>query len=166
MEHQEFLRTISEVAITLTGFIGIVAALKIEASEWSARTIMQFSTLLRASVAASLLSFVPYLVFQFVGDASIAWRLSAMVFCLVMGLNIGLFIKDTKGVKLSGMQAALLYFGMVVCVAVFLSVFNVLNPASMFLVGVVWQIMVGVNNFAQLLISDIRTADKIKEIQT
>lgn len=166
MEHQEFLRTISEVAITLTGFIGIVAALKIDASDWSARTIMQFSALLRASISASLLSFLPYLLFQFIGIEDLTWRISAFVLATVMALNIFLFSRDTRENTLTGLQRFLLYGGFIVMAAVYLSVLNILSASSMFLVGVVWQIAVGVNNFALLLISDIRNPEQIKNIQS
>lgn len=166
MEHEEFLRTISEVAITLSGFIGIVAALKIESSDWSARTVMQFSTLLRASISACLLSFMPYLLYQFIGIEELTWSLSALVLVAVMAFNIVLFLRDTRDVKLAKIQFGLLLGGIAVMFAVFLSVFDVFRASNLFLFGLVWQIMVGVNNFAQLLMSDVRNIDQIKNIQS
>jgi hypothetical protein len=166
MEHQEFLRTISEVAITLTGFIGIVVALKFGSSDWSSRTIMQFSALLRASIAASLLSFVPYLLFQATGLEELSWRLSAALLASVMALNIALFVRDTKGNKLTGIQGVMFIGGFLMLTVVILSVFKVLDSSTVFLFGVVWQITVGVNNFALLLISDIRNPEQIRKIQS
>ncbi|MDD9888869.1 MAG: hypothetical protein OXU30_00835, partial [Gammaproteobacteria bacterium] len=151
MEHQEYLRTISEVAITLTGFMGIVAAIKIDVSEWSVQTIAQFSTLLRASISASLLAFVPYLLFQFIGDENLTWRISAALFAVVMATNLFLFLRDSGGNYASLIQRLMFLVGPVILAAVLLSVFTEIDSGAMFLVGVTWQIIVGLNNFALLL---------------
>ncbi len=164
MEHQEYLRTISEVAITLTGFMGIVAALKIDASEWTGKTILQFNALLRASISASLLSFVPYLLYQFLGNEDLAWKIAAATFSVVMALNLYQFVRGTKGGYFSRLQQVLFFIGFGVLLAVILSVFGVIAASSMFLLGVTWQICVGLNNFALLLTSDIRTPEKLAEV--
>lgn len=164
MEHQEFLRTVAEVAITLTGFTGIVAAFKMGNITWTKRTLTQFGVLVRSTVSACLMSFVPYLLSLFIESEAVVWQIAAGVLGSIITINLFWFKGQFAGLQVASIHKVLYVGALLVIAALFLSAIGVLQANKIFLIGIFWQLFIGVNNFVLLVRSDIQQLQSDEEI--
>ncbi|MDA1369627.1 MAG: hypothetical protein O2971_02550 [Proteobacteria bacterium] len=164
MEHQEFLRTVAEVAITLTGFTGIVAAFKMGNITWTKRTLTQFGVLVRSTVSACLMSFVPYLLSLFIESENVVWQIATGVLGSIITINLFWFKGQFAGLQVASIHKALYVGGLLVIAALLLSAIGVLQANKIFLIGIFWQLFIGVNNFVLLVRSDIQQLQSDEEI--
>lgn len=75
MEAFETLRSLSEVAVALTGFTGIVAVLGRRAGgQWGPLEWLRLRMLLETSLAVVFLSLIPILIGQLAGVRPAVWR--------------------------------------------------------------------------------------------
>ena len=151
MEHQEYLSVVSEIAVALAGFTGIVGAFKHRGSNWSAEELGNLATLLRASIAALFLSLLPYLLHQLLTDSEIAWRAAAATLSFVMGSNIYRFIRGAGSKLEKPSEKAMHAIAYLMVLTNAAAVFGFLPANKTFLVAVTYQLIVATFNFSLLI---------------
>lgn len=158
MEHQAFLAIISEVAATFAGFTGIVAVFRFRDAQWKSVELVQFVTMLRASLSALFLSLLPYLLFMLIDNADYAWRAGCLIVTVVMGLNIYMFAVRGGAYRMVTIHKIMFPLGILVAAANAVAVFDLLPANEVFLISVTWQLFVAANNFIILIMSDFSAA--------
>lgn len=159
MEHQAFLAIISEVAATFAGFTGIVAVFRFRDAQWKSVELVQFVTMLRASLSALFLSLLPYLLFMLIDNTDFAWRTGCLIVTVVMGLNIYLFAVRGGTYRMVTIHNKIMFpLGILVVAANAVAVFDLLPANEVFLISVTWQLFVAANNFIILIMSDFSAA--------
>ncbi len=155
MEHQAFLAVISEVAAAFAGFTGIVAVFRFRSGQWRAAELVQFATMLRASLSALFLSLLPYLLFVLIDNADYAWRTGCLIVTVVMALNIYSFAVRGGAYRMATILKIMFPLGILVAASNAVAVFDLLPANEVFLIAVTWQLFVAANNFIILIMSDV-----------
>jgi len=97
MEGSDVLQTIAEVAIALTGFTGIVAALRGQTVEsLSSFILFRFRVLLIASLVALGLALLPFLFHYLGASPPVTWSVCSAVVAVVM---VPLTIHDARAYR-------------------------------------------------------------------
>ena len=153
MEHEAILSTISQVAVGLTGFTGVVAVLgHRNQGSWTPEERLQLRTLVETSLTALFSSFAPSVFFMMFASESSAWR-GANLFLGVLHLsNLTAFLLRARTAKPTPSQRALLSLGVATIGAHFLASMAFLPwYALIFLLGLLQQIFIATLNFVLLL---------------
>jgi hypothetical protein len=94
VESFESLDTIAEVAVTLAGFAGMIAALAGASHQGlPRRQRIAFWLVLATSLATLILSFLPRVLFNFGLSEPTSWRICCGVLALVNFVTLGLLIR-------------------------------------------------------------------------
>ncbi len=97
MEGSEILQTIAEVAIALTGFTGIVVALRSRTDEpLSGYALVRFRILLLASLAAVAFALLPFLCHHLGAPPSATWSICSAAVASIM---VPIVIHDTRAFR-------------------------------------------------------------------
>ena len=153
------LGSIIEVAITLAGFSGIVAAMgRRGAGQWSSADQLLLRILLMSSGVAILFAFLPFILIDML-ESSLMWRLLSGV--LVLWL-IALAIIRMRQAAALGIRRVYglhyLYFVCLTLVLISLLAFNAiwLGSPSLYLLGVLWQVTIAFVTFVTMLLNSWR----------
>ncbi|MCP5349196.1 MAG: hypothetical protein R3F41_13900 [Gammaproteobacteria bacterium] len=153
LEHQEFLSTVSQIAVALVGFTGIVAAFRYRTDLWSAEERTMFRTMLRAAVSALFLSLVPYLLSIYLTDSELMWRLSSGLIAIVMATNIYASAQHGLGLlRVSWLHTLLFPAGTVIMIANLVAFAGLLPADNIAVSSLVWQLLVATHNFISLIL--------------
>jgi len=151
--HEILLQTIGTVAVSLTGFSGIVAVVGREGhGPWSPAERLQFRTLVEPSLIALFGSFLP-------GTFELAWQSEALVWRSSNGALAALglagsaaFIARSRSAGATTGQWILLMLSFLAIGAMALAAFGVLEQYELvFVVSLVLALAVAAYNFLLLL---------------
>ncbi|MBW2292079.1 MAG: hypothetical protein JRG89_09240 [Deltaproteobacteria bacterium] len=156
MEHLDTLHTIAEIAVALAGFTGIVTIFSSRSGHWPPAEVLRLRTLLRASLSALFLCFVPIL-FSFLTPAPAqVWKASCLVIAAVMSINLVVFWSRSRPNHIRAIQKATLVGGFsVVIVLISASLGAAPDPALVVLFALLWQLFIAAQNFVLLLVAGI-----------
>lgn len=156
MEIQDAVLTIAEIAVALAGFTGIVIIFGARKDSWSHDEVLRLRTLLRSSLSALFLSFVPVIALNLELASVGAWELSALVIGSLMIVNLVVFHFRGRGTTLPWTQRAYYVGGWSVAGALVAASFgSLLKPDVMVLLGLLWQLFIATQNFILLLIGGV-----------
>ena len=122
MESFESLDTIAEVAATLAGFAGLIAALAGASHQGlPPRQRIAFWLVLANSLATLILSFLPRVLFNFGLSEPTSWRICCGVLALVNFATLGLVIRVHRSLLAQGIptQFATAYVVLLPAIGVF-----------------------------------------------
>jgi len=103
VESFESLDTIAEVAVTLAGFAGLIAALAGASHQGlPRRQRIAFWLVLATSLATLILSFLPRVLFNFGVSEPTSWRICCGVLALVNFAGLGLLIRVHRSLLAQG----------------------------------------------------------------
>lgn len=160
MEIQDAVLTIAEIAVALAGFTGIVIIFGGRKDHWSQEEVLRLRTLLRSSLSALFLSFVPVVALNLELASVGAWELSALVIGSFMAVNLVVFALRGRRSTLHWTQRAYYLVGWLVAGALFTASVGVLpKPEVAVLLGLLWQLFVASQNFVLLLIAGVGVRD-------
>ncbi len=147
MESFESRNTIAEVAVTLAGFAGLIAALAGASHQGlPPRQRIAFWLVLATSLATLILSFLPRVLFNFGLSEPTSWRICCGVLALVNFATLGLVIRVHRSLLAQGIptQFATAYvvlptpFGVFALLALATAVgIAPLDPYALFYAGLV-----------------------------
>jgi hypothetical protein len=105
VESFESLDTIAEVAVTLAGFAGLIAALAgASHQDLPPRQRIAFWLVLATSLATLILSFLPRALFNFGLSEPTSWRICCGVLALVNFATLGLVIRVHRSLLAQGIS--------------------------------------------------------------
>lgn len=147
MQSFESLDTIAEVAVTLAGFAGLIAALAgVSHQGLPPRQQIAFWLVIGSSLATLMLSFIPRVLFNFGLSEPTSWRICCGVLALVNFATLGLIIRVHRSLLAQGIptQFATAYvvlptpFGIFALLALATAVgIAPLDPYALFYAGLV-----------------------------
>ena len=154
----EVLVGIAALALTLTGFSGLVAVLSTRGAEqWTQGERIQFFELITISLAVTFLAFVPILALTFLSN-ELALQVSNGVIaaghalCLVRGVSRVARSRDARYSYGLAVFIAIPLTGLAIIAAGIGSSLNVISAQSLtILLNLLWMLFVAVVNFVQLL---------------
>jgi hypothetical protein len=155
MESQNLLQSISEVAVTLAGFSGVVAVLgHRDRGSWSAAELLQLRTLVEPSLIALFGSLFPgTLQLADVPDAW-CWRIANAVLGVLGTLGLAAFILRSRAVRTTPGQRVLLVLTVPAIGANLLTSAGVLEQQELFfVVSLLLALAIAAYNFLLLLFS-------------
>lgn len=158
LEILDTLQNLAEVGVAITGFAGIVAAVAHSSSGgWSERDSRNFVALVRWSLGATFLAYLPVLIFSLDGRVPAPWRVSNAVFATFHGY---VFLQTFRGVrgghmKLDRTAIALLSIGALVMSAEVAAAAGPLASIapSVYLTATVWFLFIAAQRFLTLVTS-------------
>ena len=153
MEHQDFLATLSEIAVAYVGFTGIVAAFRYRTDQWTQVERAFFKVMLRAGVSALFISLLPYLLHLFVSDPAWVWRLSSALVAVVMLINItASFREGVATFKIKNIRTLFFICGTLAVLANIVAFSGFFPADKVLLATLVFQLMVATYNFISLIL--------------
>ena len=157
------MQTISELAVALVGFSGIVVTFD-RRKNWDKKEIRNFFVMMRASLGAMFLSFSPY-VMAFFFDTDISWRICSGIVFLVIASNLYYSLWENRGVGSTGFQRAMGPIGILMAIANLLAVIGLIPRADIAVVcALIMQLGVGTHNFLILLVTNLDSNIDSEEI--
>jgi uncharacterized membrane protein SirB2 len=153
VEHLEVIRIIPEIAITLTGFTGIVFALSHRKAEaWKREDWLKVYAMTAPPLTAFFCAFAPDVFSTLTSDSNTIWRLSNTTLGAIHLGNMLPFLTKMRTTPTTKGQRALLLTGIALVIAHFLAAGGY-NPwlAFTFTIGLIQQLFVGIFNFFLLL---------------
>ena len=160
MQSHEILQTISEVAVALAGFSGVVAVLgRRGRGDWSSAELLQLRTLVEPSLVALFGSFFPG-TFRLASQSEVlVWRLSNGALALLGLAAVAAFIARSRFAGTTAGQRILLVFCVLAIGAQFLAACGVLvHYELIFVLSLILALVVAAYNFLLLLFSMGRAA--------
>jgi hypothetical protein len=153
LEYGNWLSTITQVAVALTGFTGVVAVLgHRDHGAWTPEERLQLRTLVETSLTALFASLAPIVIFIALGSEPVAWRGANAVIGVLHLLNLSAFLWRAKRARPTASQRVLLVIGVAAIVAHFLAAAGVLPWfALIFFLGLIQQVFISALNFILLL---------------
>lgn len=150
---QEFLSAISEMALAIIGFSGVVTALdQRKRTFWSPEMLLRLRTQVEPAACAMFGAMVPTTLNAFVTDPETLWRLSNALLGLFVLLSFIAFLMRAGTAKLVLSQKILTVISFFVLVSLFLSAVNVIHLHQLtYFIGLWLGLVVGVHNFGLLL---------------
>lgn len=150
------LGSIIEVAIALAGFAGIVAAVgRRGAGQWSAADQLLLRVLLLSSGAAIIFAFLPFILVELLEPATL-WRVLSSLLALWLTVVAILRTRQSRSHGITQvLDLRLKYFigcGLAVIVVLVTNVVW-LGSASLYLVGLLWQVTISFVSFVTLLLN-------------
>jgi len=154
----DILQTVAEIAIALTGFTGIVAALGWRRdSPWSRFDLARFRTLLISSLAASLFSLLPFLFFHSGVSSDAVWSVGSGLIALYMAVVTFFDARSLRAVTdMSSVDRALVPTFAVLGLAVWgAQIANIIfvHEFAPYLGALLWFILLASLTFVRLLLS-------------
>ncbi len=160
MHWESALGAAIEVAIAIAGFSGIVAAVsRRNPGGWTTVDQLRLRILLTSSGVAGLFSFLPFVLFEASLSPTLAWRIGSAVQALWL---LGIMGYRLKQASLMGASEAVRGRGNIVLIlSVVVLCSQIINAAFLglswiYIVGVVFQLVVGFSIFATLLLGSSR----------
>lgn len=152
MEHTDILLTISQIAITLIGFSGIVIVFGERAnSNWSAEEHLSFYALITPTLTVLFCSFVPILIGMTIDTTDTIWRASNAILGIAHLGNIVAFFANPQKAKITSGQKINGIIGFLTITAHFLAAAAILPwYEAVFVFGLIQQIWIGILNFLLL----------------
>lgn len=146
------LHTIAQVAITLSGFSGIVLVFGQRASlTWTPEESLRLYALVAPSLTAFFCSFAPILIFSLTTDISSVWRISNAILGVAHLANLAFFIMNPVKAKISIGQKINVVVGILVICSHFLVVIGFLPwVVFIFIFGLLYLLYISVHNFVLL----------------
>ena len=153
MQSYEFLQTISEVAVALVGFSGVVAVLG-HRGAWSSEELLQLRTLVEPGLVALFGSLLPGTIHLAFESDVIVWRLSNAGLA-VLGGAVGIaFVVRARFAATTTGQRVLLVVAVPAFVAQLLAAGGLLARYELvFVLGLMLALVVAAYNFLLLLFS-------------
>ena len=153
MEHEAIVSTVTEVAVALTGFTGVVAVLGHRSQgEWSPAERLQLRTLVETSLTALFASFLPGLLLAAEMSDPVTWRLANGTLGALHAANFIAFARRAKNAETTPSQRALIVLGIMTVLAHALAALDVVPlHAAIFVFGLIQQLFVASLNFVLLL---------------
>jgi len=160
MESQEILQTISEVAVALAGFSGVVAVLGHRGrGDWTSAELLQLRTLVEPSLIALFGSFFPA-VFRLAAQSEVlVWRLSNGALGLLGLAAVAAFIARSRFATTTTGQRALLVVSILATGAQLLAACGLLvHYELIFVLSLILALVIAAYNFLLLLFPIERAA--------
>jgi len=153
LEHEAILSTITEVAVALAGFTGVVAVLgHRNQGTWTSSERLQLRTLVETSLTALFASLAPGVLVLMLTSEPAVWRVSNLVLGVLHLSNLSAFLWRARTAQTTWSQRALLSVGVATIAAHFLAAAAVLPwYALIFVVGLIQQIFIAAHNFVLML---------------
>lgn len=153
MESAEIVRSIPEIAITLVGFIGIVFALRVQATGgWGDSELFQLYAMTVTPLTAFFCGFAPDLFGTLTESEELIWRLSNATLGSLHLLNLAPFVARMRSFPATRGQKVLALIGIGLILAHFLAALAIIPWLEfIFLIGLLQQMYVGMHNFYLLL---------------
>lgn len=161
MQDSDLLQTVAEVGIAVAGFSGVVAFLGERArGDWRVVDLFRFNNLLSSSIAASLLSFAPILIFRLGASESNAWRCSSGLIAAYMLIELVRYgrglrrLPEREKVEISPPGRALILAIIVAVLVLQLTAaagVTYVGESAPVLVGLVWLLAFSAFQFVRLL---------------
>jgi len=150
---EELLFSISEMALALIGFSGVVTALgHRKDNSWSAAEILQLRTLVEPAASAMFGAFLPSILGLVISSDETLWRLCNGLLFGIVFLPFGAFWYRASSAKIVPSQIVMSVVTVLVLVLMSLSALGVIEILEFtFLLGLILCLVVGVHNFALLL---------------
>jgi hypothetical protein len=155
MQSQDILQTISEVAIALAGFSGVVAVLgQRDRGSWSPAELLQLRTLVEPSLIALFGSLLPGTLQLASVSERMSWRISNGVLGVLGIAGLGAFIARARSARITPGQRVLLVLTVPAIGANLLALGGVLTQHELiFVLGLLFALAVAAYNFLLLLFS-------------
>jgi hypothetical protein len=150
---ETLLSTLTQVAVALVGFTGVVAVLgHRDQGTWTSAERLQLRVLVETSLTALFASLVPALLFLATASETTVWRLANLVIGVLHVTNFAAFALRARAAPTTTSQRALIVLGVSTIAAHFLAAAGVLPWLEIiFVAGVIQQIYVASHNFVLLL---------------
>jgi len=153
----EAFRTLAEVSTGLTGFVGVILAIR---SRVDPLPRLQLVGFLQNSLGVLVFSLLPEFLVAIMGDATIAFRILCGALALYhLGIMINYVRKQRGLLPMSPFQKAITLLSVPV-IALKLSVasgFLLGRAGEIFYFALLWHLAVGINIFSQILLSETVT---------
>ena len=153
----EAFRTLAEVSTGLTGFVGVILAVR---SRVDPLPRLQLVGFLQNSLGVLVFSLLPEFLVGTVADATIAFRILCGVLALYhLGIMINYVRKQRRLLPMSAFQKAITLFSVPV-IALKVSVasgFFLGQAAEIFYFALLWHLAVGIYIFSQILLRETST---------
>ena len=153
MEHEAILSTITEVAVALAGFTGVVAVLGHRSQgTWTSSERLQLRTLVETSLTALFASLAPGALSIVMTSEPAVWRLANLILGILHLANLTAFLWRARTAPTTWGQRALLSVGLATIAAHFLAAAGVLPwYALIFVAGLIQQVFIAAHNFVLML---------------
>ena len=153
MQSQQILQSISEIAVALAGFSGVVAALgRRSHGDWSPAELLQLRTLVEPSLIALFGSFLPGIIQLASQSEILTWRLSNGALGLLGLSGVAAFIVRSRTASTTPGQRVLVVLALPAIGALLLAAGGVLTQYELiFVLGLVLALVVAAYNFLLLL---------------
>lgn len=149
---QDFLSAISEMALAIIGFSGIVTILGQGKRTWSPEVLLRLRTQVEPAACAMFGAMLPATLNSFVTDPETLWRLSNALLGLFILLAFITFSTRVGTAKLVLSQKILTVISALVLISIFLSAVNIFGFHQLtYFLGLWLGLIVGVHNFGLLL---------------
>jgi len=167
IDHSDLLLTLTQIAMALLGFTGVVIALKHETKVWAPLEEIGFQALITTTLTALIASLLPSIFSIVVEEEQAIWRLSNLGIGILHFANLlAIIIKTSKSkiIQQSDRKASIkdivdLILGPVLIVSHFIAARGWIPWADLLLViGIIQQLYIGMGNFLRLVKSAPNTA--------
>jgi hypothetical protein len=150
---EEVLMAVSQIAIALIGFSGIVTALGHgQGQKWTASELLQLRTQVEPSMCALFGGLVPSTVGLLVTSPEMLWRISNLVLVGFIIAALTAHLYRSRRAPTLWSQRFLSIVSVVVIVVMILAASNiVIQREFVFMLGLWLALIVGVHNFTLLL---------------
>ena len=155
MNSYEVLQTITEVAIALVGFSGIIAVLGHRGrGRWSDAEIVQLRTLVEPGIVVLFVSFFPAILQLAFSSEEVAWRVSNGLLATGQLANVVAFLRRSSKTGTTRFQQWLVAITFIAMGAHFLTAIGYIsNYELVFILGLMLGLVVSTYNFLLLLFS-------------
>lgn len=156
MDTLDTLQNLAEVGVAITGFAGIVAAVAHSATgSWSADDRGNFAALVRWSLGATFLAYVP-IIFASLGSLVPApWRISNAIFAVFHGWVFFVTFKAIRERQIPVPRSGVFFLtvGSIVMVAEMAAAAGPLSSvaSSVYLTATIWFLLLAANRFLALV---------------
>lgn len=149
----EVLRTVSEVAIAIVGFSGVVAVLGHRTDrKWSDIEVVRLRTLVEPGIVVLFASFLPQVLHVALASEELAWRVSNGVLASGQMANVVAFLVRSNRTGTTRFHQLLVIVTFVAMAAHFLAAFGAIsNYILVFILGLGLGMVVSTYNFLLLL---------------
>lgn len=153
MASEALLSTLTQVAVALVGFTGVVAILgHRNQGTWTAGERLQLRVLVETSLTALFASLTPGLLLLALSSDELVWRLANLVLGALHLANFVAFLRRARAASTTWGQRILGLSGIVTILAHFLAAIGVLPWLEfIFVAGLIQQLFIATHNFVLLL---------------
>lgn len=150
---EELLFSISEMALALIGFSGVVTVLgHRKDNSWSAEELLQLRTLVEPAASAMFGAFLPSILGLVISSDETLWRVCNGLLLIIIFLPFCAFWYRAKRADILVSHKSMSVVTVLVIGAMSLSALGIIELLEFtFLLGLILCLLVGVHNFALLL---------------